>query len=334
MTTRRTLAALLALSTTLPAAARAQETDDAPGPTGPSFSGFVDSSLLTPVAGQPSGTRGVTFGLNQVELDARVSPDANLEVGVDLNFFPASPIATDDALLEQGFVTWSPESTEGLSLTIGKQNAPIGLESLDSIDIPAASGGLIWQFAVPSNLTGLFVEQELPVGTGLLFATADWDSPGANGEVLVGARYDIEAGPLAVGLVGTHGPIPEVEADPTAERDTDIAGSARSTADLTLTLSLDSATVWGEFVYNTLGDDDATGWTVAGNYELSDSASVTGRLDQLKKSYGTAVDETDLTVAALLQTTPHLRTAIEVKHQLPEAGDAQTSAALQFIASF
>ena len=290
MTTRRTLAPVLALFTTLPALAGAQETAEPAAPASPVFSGFVDSSLLAPVAGQPAGTRGVTFGLNQVELDARMTPDANLEVGVDLNFFPASPIATDDGLLEQGFLTWSPEATEGLSLTIGKQNAPIGLESLDSIDIPAASGGLIWQFAVPSNLTGLFVEQELPVGTGLLFATAD--------------------------------------------RDTDVAGSSRSTADLTLTLSLDSATLWGEFVYNTVGDADATGWTVAGNYVFSETASLTGRLDQIKKDYGTEVDETDLTVAALLQTTPHLRTAIEVKHQLPDAGDAQTSAALQFIASF
>lgn len=289
----------------------------------PTFSGFVDSSLLAPVDGFAPGSRGVSFGLGQAELDARFTPDSEVEIGIDLNYFPASPLAAADGLLEQGFVTWSPAAAEGLAITVGKQNAPIGLESLDPVDLATVSGGLIWSYGVPSNLTGLFIKQDVAFGSAQLFATAEWDSPASVGAAVLGGRVDLEQGPLAVGLVATHGPAPEGE-DP-----------ARSMANLTAAYELADLTLSAEYLFATVDGEEANGWTLLATHAFNERTNFTARVDKLKKEFGDApIDQTDVTLVAGYNPTPHLSTLLELKHAGVGEEGALTAVAVGVTASF
>ena len=315
----------------LPAAANAQEAIllEAPAPAAtieptaaPSFSGFVDSSLFAPLDGFPAGSRGIAFGLGQAELDARFTPDPELEIGLDLNYFPSSPLGAADGLLEQGFVTWSPDAADGLAITVGKQNAPIGLESLDPVDLATVSGGLIWSYGVPSNLTGLFIKQEVALGSVQLFTTAEWDTPAAVGGAVIGGRVDLEQGPLWVGLVATHGPAPEGETP------------ARTMANLTAGYELGDLTLSGEYLFADVDGDQANGWTLLATQALNDKTNLTVRVDQLKKEFGDALDQADVTLVAGYSPTPHLSTMLEVKQAAVGDDGATTSVALGVTASF
>ena len=332
------IAPATALLVALPAAANAQEAIllEVPAPAAtveaaaPSFSGFVDSSLFAPLDGFPAGSRGIAFGLGQAELDARFTPDPELEIGLDLNYFPASqrsiddfPIAADDGLLEQGFVTWSPDAANGLAITVGKQNAPIGLESLDPVDLATVSGGLIWSYGVPSNLTGLFIKQEVALGSVQLFTTAEWDTPAAVGGAVIGGRVDLEQGPLWVGLVATHGPAPEDETP------------ARTMANLTAGYELGDLTLSGEYLFATEDGKEAKGWTLLATQALNDKTNVTVRVDQLKKEFGDeAIDQADVTLVAGYSPTPHLSTMLEVKQAAVGEDGALTAVALGITARF
>jgi hypothetical protein len=321
----------LALLVALPAAANAQEAIllEVPAPAAtveaaaPSFSGFVDSSLFAPLDGFAAGSRGIAFGLGQAELDARFTPDPELEIGLDLNYFPSSPLAAADGLVEQGFVTWSPDAADGLAITVGKQNAPIGLESLDPVDLATVSGGLIWSYGVPSNLTGLFIKQEVALGSVQLFTTAEWDTPAAVGGAVIGGRVDLEQGPLWVGLVATHGPAPE-GADP-----------ARTMANLTAGYELGGLTLSGEYLFATVDGKEANGWTLLATQALNDKTNLTVRVDQLKKEFGdAAIDQADVTLVAGYSPTPHLSTLLEVKQAAVGEDGALTAVALGITARF
>ena len=325
------VAPALALLVALPAAANAQEAIllEVPAPAAtveaaaPSFSGFVDSSLFAPLDGFPAGSRGIAFGLGQAELDARFTPDPALEIGLDLNYFPSSPLAAADGLVEQGFVTWSPDAADGLAITVGKQNAPIGLESLDPVDLATVSGGLIWSYGVPSNLTGLFIKQEVALGSVQLFTTAEWDTPAAVGGAVIGGRVDLEQGPLWVGLVATHGPAPEEETP------------ARTMANLTAGYELGDLTLSGEYLFATEDGREAVGWTLLATQALNDKTNVTVRVDQLKKEFGdAAIDQADVTLVAGYSPTPHLSTMLEVKQAAVGEDGALTAVALGITARF
>ena len=315
----------------LPAAANAQEAIllEAPAPAAaveaaaPSFSGFVDSFLFAPLDGFAAGARGVAFGLGQAELDARFTPDPELEIGLDLNYFPSSALGAADSLLEQGFVTWSPDAADGLAITVGKQNAPIGLESLDPVDLATVSGGLIWSYGVPSNLTGLFIKQEVALGSVQLFTTAEWDTPAAVGGAVIGGRVDLEQGPLWAGLVATHGPAPEGETP------------ARTMANLTAGYELGSLTLSGEYLFADVDGDQANGWTLLATQAINDKTNLTVRVDQLKKEFGdAAIDQADVTLVAGYSPTPHLSTMLEVKQAAVGEDGALTAVALGITASF
>ena len=325
------IAPATALLVALPAAANAQEAIllEVPAPAAtveaaaPSFSGFVDSSLFAPLDGFPAGSRGIAFGLGQAELDARFTPDPELEIGLDLNYFPSSPLAAADGLVEQGFVTWSPDAADGLAITVGKQNAPIGLESLDPVDLATVSGGLIWSYGVPSNLTGLFIMQEVALGSVQLFTTAAWDTPAAVGGAVIGGRVDLEHGPLWVGLVATHGPAPEDETP------------ARTMANLTAGYELGDLTLSGEYLFATDDGKEAKGWTLLATQALNDKTNVTVRVDQLKKEFGDeAIDQADVTLVAGYSPTPHLSTMLEVKQAAVGEDGALTAVALGITARF
>jgi len=138
------------------------------------ISGFVDVSYSGSNLGAPN-TKG--FGLDQVELDIEYH-EGNVGLRFDLNAFPstgrtaAAPGLVDangnaltfsdlssDVLFEQGYITYSIPGLplldeDGLTFTLGKFNAPIGWELLDAPDMYQFSHALVFNYGLPTNLTG------------------------------------------------------------------------------------------------------------------------------------------------------------------------------------
>jgi hypothetical protein len=175
---------------------------------------------------------------------------------------------------------------------------------------------------VPSNLTGLFIKQEVAFGSVQLFTTAEWDTPAAAGGAVIGGRVDLEQGPLWVGLVATHGPAPEGEAP------------ARTMANLTAGYELGDLALSAEYLFADVDGDQANGWTLLATQALNDKTNLTVRVDQLKKEFGDAIDQADVTLVAGYSPTPHLSTMLEVKQAAVGDDGALTSLALGVTANF
>lgn len=121
------------------------------------ISGFVDTSVSGNNLANTNGTQNRGFGLDQVELDVEYHAD-RVGLRFDLNVFPSSTATvTNDSLIEQGYVTYTVPGLgdDGLTLTFGKFNAPIGWELLDPNDMYQFSHALVFNYALPTNLTGL-----------------------------------------------------------------------------------------------------------------------------------------------------------------------------------
>jgi len=120
------------------------------------ISGFVDVSYSGSNLGAPT-TKG--FGLDQVELDIEYH-EGNVGLRFDLNASPsAGGNVTNDGLFEQGYITYSIPGLplldeDGVTFTFGKFNAPIGWELLDAPDMYQFSHALVFNFGLPTNLTG------------------------------------------------------------------------------------------------------------------------------------------------------------------------------------
>lgn len=129
------------------------------------FSGFVDASFLSEERGNS------TFSLDQVEIDIEKKLSDKLSVRADINYLSgdagtvtltgagAATATTDaltfDNLVEQGYLTYNLPIGEGIALSVGKFNAPIGFELLDPVDMYQFSHALVFNFGLPTNLTGI-----------------------------------------------------------------------------------------------------------------------------------------------------------------------------------
>ncbi len=190
----RTMAALLGIGMiTAPALADADSLKDKLDNL--QVSGFVDASLSGSNLSNPNGTKNRGVGLDQVELDVEYH-EGNVGLRFDLNAFPsAGGAVTNNSLFEQGYITYTVPSVgdDGLTFTFGKFNAPIGWELLDPNDMYQFSHALVFNFGVPTNLTGAMVSGKY----GMIDATAYWtngtDVNGlqANGMKTFGGRLGI-----------------------------------------------------------------------------------------------------------------------------------------------
>jgi len=158
-------------------------------------SGFVDTSYSGSNAGAPT-TKG--FGLDQVELDIEYH-EGNVGLRFDLNGFPsAGGNVTNDGLFEQGYITYSIPGLpllgeDGLTFTLGKFNAPIGWELLDAPDMYQFSHALVFNFGLPTNLTGAMVAGSAGMVDATLYYTGGLDKNGATagGAKTFGGRLGI-----------------------------------------------------------------------------------------------------------------------------------------------
>ncbi|HHL40835.1 MAG TPA: hypothetical protein ENJ37_10035 [Deltaproteobacteria bacterium] len=116
------------------------------------ITGFVDASL----ADTEFTTSG--FEVEEVELDFFKKLGERTSLRADINY-RAEDAKTDDLsfddIVEQGYVTYTAPVGDGLEFTFGKFNAPIGFELLDPVDMYQYSHALVFNYGVPTNVTGL-----------------------------------------------------------------------------------------------------------------------------------------------------------------------------------
>lgn len=239
---------------------------------------------------------------------------------MDLNVFPGAPVTSGDDVIEQGFVRWTPGGS-GVFLEAGKRNAPIGVESIDPTDMYQYSHGLLFSFATPSNLTGVFVGWE---GADLMvmgWVTNDWDVASATGQYAPGARVQYGGDAAWVGLATTYGPMDADE--PLLMADVDAGWVAGR-------LSL-----FGEANLGVKDGENSVGGLLKANYVLVGSTSATLRVDYLDRPFD-GIEQMSGTVAVLWAFTEGFGGLVEYRTDKPMADGADLvhTGALELTASF
>lgn len=269
------------------------------------FSGFVDASFYDEEYGNSS------FTLDEVELDVDGKLSEKLTLRADFNYREVDSSdgtdLTSDEILEQGYVTYAAQiADKSIDFTFGKFNIPMGFELLDPVDMYQYSHSLIFNYGIPTNVTGAMLSSNLTEMLDLsLYYVNGWDNNSDNNNSkTVGGRFGITpAEGINIGLSAISGK--EQDAGSGNEDDT------RTVFDIDFTITaIDKLTIGGEF--NT-GEEDNQGvagrdaeWTaymLMVNYELTDVCSFTLRYDNFDDEDGTrlgAVEEREVyTIAAL-----------------------------------
>lgn len=316
-TLKTLLPAALGLAIAAPATAQTLTGENGGSVT---FSGFVDSSVVIPLAADDASDQ-VTFGLDQVELDIEATPVAGsgLTIRTDLNVFPADTSWAPDDLVEQGYADWELES--GYFLRAGKANVPFGAEGIDPVDLYQYSAS---QMPIPTNLTGLFTGYRSDSFSGQVWVTNGPDMPNTERSVSTGARLEYAFDPGHVALSFMTGPL--TSDDPTHMLDFDT------------NLAFGDLTILGEFNMQ-MGGTETIGFATTFSYALSEMTAATLRFDYLAETLAadTAAEVTasnaGITVAGLFTLTDNFGLVAEVATFVPNNdGDVTSTAALELLA--
>jgi len=309
----------IALMLCIPSLAGAEEAaaPAAEASSGITVSGFIDTSISMPFNGADADKK-VTYGVDQIELDFESSPVAGFTVRTDLNVSPSGGVIDADGLVEQAFMQYYFNGgNDGFYITVGKINAPVGIEALDPVDMYQYSSGLLFANATPGNLMGVFTGWTDGTISAMAWVSNDWYMPGSADLPNFGGRfeYGFEAG--HVGLSTTF------------EQGSD-----------KLMVDVDSALKFGDFTIFTEGNmwmlDSEMGIGALGkvNYAISDAFSTTARFDYLDHSKVGGYKGMSGTGALLFAVNDNFIGAVEVRADLPDGGDAALGGAVELIASF
>ncbi len=273
------------------------------------ISGFVDASYFDQEHNNNGG-----FELDQVEIDVEKKIDDKLSVRLDINYLPKDDDATTpedeskqefDDLVEQGYVTYAANlGDQGVDLTFGKFNIPMGFELLDPVDMYQYSHTLIFDYGIPTNVTGLMASTTFSKTFDLsLYVVNGWDNnrDDNNGKTM-GGRFGVTPKEgINVGLSGISG------------KEDATTNNTRTVFDLDFTITaVDKLTLGGE--YN-MGEEEKLGvggsdaeWTaymLMANYALTETCSLTLRYDNfddedgIRLPSGIAEERKSYTIAAL-----------------------------------
>ncbi|MDH5804987.1 MAG: porin [Gemmatimonadota bacterium] len=282
---------------------------------GVSWSGFVDASYV-----YDAGTGMNTFGVDQFEID--LTKDFG-----GIGSFRADIEWVNDGMggftlaLEQGYVTFSPESFNGTTLTFGQFNAPIGFELLDPNDMYQFSHALVFDYGLPTNLTGAMVTAPLGETFDIaLYLVNGWDqNVDPNKGKTVGGRLGFSFGEKGgAGLSAAHG-------------DPGVFGSQSLTVidiDLTLTPT-ETVTLGAEF--NTGRDvnilDVTNTWMglmAMGHVDFASGHGVTGRVDffndpdALRLGTGVAEARKAVTIAPTFSLGENMGALAEIRFEFSD----------------
>ncbi len=223
------------------------------------ITGYVDASMQVPV--EKGTDLGFSFDGLEIDLEKELAEGVSLRADIDL--------VEGGADVEQGYVSFTPIKLEGRSspvVTFGKFNAPIGYELLDAPDMWQYSHSLVFDNALPTNLTGFSVSHKIGGGIDFVAYLANgWDVNFADDSLMIfGGRLGyggIEG--LSVGA--------SVIQNDAQDMIIDLDGEVTMVPNLTL-----------GFEFNTGTKDDAdesiSGWLVMANYAFSTFA-ITFRQD-------------------------------------------------------
>jgi hypothetical protein len=239
------------------------------------ISGFLDGSTILPV----DDATDLGFSFDQLEIDLEKELAVGVSLRADIDF------SVDMVAVEQAYVSFTAKKLGALAapvITFGKFNAPIGYELLDAPDMYQFSHSLVFDNALPTNLTGFSISQELGAGLDLVAYIANgWYLPDGSDVNFADDSLLVFGGRLGYG--GLEGLGLGVSAIQNDARDMiiDLDGEVTMVPNLIL-----------GFEYNTGGKDDGgeniSGWLVMANYAFS-SFAITFRQDAWGEAGSTTI---------------------------------------------
>jgi hypothetical protein len=162
------------------------------------FSGFVDASYFHNIT-----VGDGEFGLDQVEVDIIHKAGERFSLRADLEWIKDG----DDykAQIEQGYMTYV--CPGGWDFTFGKFNAPIGFELLDAPDMYQFSHALVFDYGLPTNLTGLSLARDFGEGFDFIGHVSNgWDAgTDKGGDLTFGGRLGYATAGFSGGLSAISG---------------------------------------------------------------------------------------------------------------------------------
>lgn len=259
--------------------------------TGGNIGGMADydGALVGGVIGNTANADHFRFVVNQVEIDLAKSFGENIRLRADLDFGDfgnTGQLGADLFDLEQAYVTANLAAGNGIEFLIGKFNAPVGVESVDTRDNWLISYAPPFRYMTPKEVTGAKLYYAFSDLIDLHWAVVnDLNANGFGDSALpstlfrLGFNWGEEGNESTLGISGGLGP----ESDPAA-------GGASNNAhwdffgdmDALIALS-DTVNLGAEGVYrqsNSLAggaNQKAISGFAALNYEASDVWDVTFR---------------------------------------------------------
>jgi len=246
------------------------------------MTGFVDAAYTW----NPADAAG-EFGLDQVELDIFHQASDKTMLRTDLEWVKDGEDMV--AQVEQGYMVYTADC--GGSFTFGKFNAPIGFELLDAPDMYQYSHALVFDYGLPTNLTGAMLDYGFDSGLSVVgYIVNGWDANTSAGKTnTFGGRLGYESGEFFCGLSGITG-----KQDVEGEADTQEL--TRTVIDVDLGYARDAWTFGGEFNMGTAtvampGEDMESEWMgllAMSHYDFNDRVGLTVRYDWFDDADGWA----------------------------------------------
>lgn len=223
------------------------------------LSGYVDGSIQVPT----DSSTNLGFSFDGLEIVLEKTLAAGVTMRADIDFHEGA------ADVEQAYVTVA-------GFTFGKFNAPLGFELLDAPDMYQFSHSLLFDYALPTNLSGLSYTLTWTRSVTLLAYVANgWDVNGADDDrIILGGRLGYDG---ATGLAAGMSAIQHDDGDLVLD------------FDATYT-SIDNLILGAEVNQGGYRDSASTslGWLAMGNYAWEKYA-LTLRQDKLGKGATTTV---------------------------------------------
>lgn len=248
------------------------------------FTGFVDGAYFYNTA-DANGE----FSLDQVEVDIIHRASDRTSLRADLEWIRDGEVFI--AQVEQGFMTIT--FAEKWEVMFGKFNAPIGFELLDAPDMYQYSHAMVFDYGLPTNLTGAALSRDLGQGFDIIAHLSNgWDANMAAGKnVTFGGRLGYSSGGFGGGLSAISGK-EEMQDD-----DDEVATPFKRTVfDVDLSYTTGRWLFGGEYNMGTITtdavggevDQEWDGFLVMTNVSLSDLWACTLRYDTFNDKDGYA----------------------------------------------
>ena len=252
------------------------------------FHGFVDAAYFY----NPAETNG-EFSVDQVEVDVMHQASETTLLRADIEWVKDGEDYV--AQIEQAFMSYTLSC--GSTFTFGQFNAPMGFELLDAPDMFQYSHALVFDYALPTNLTGIMLARELGEGFDVTIHVSNgWDRQTSDDNATYGGRLGYAHDDFGGGFSFISG----------KEFD---AGDAftRTVMDVDLSYATGQWIFGGEYNMGTVEDADKNeaewkGFMLMGHMDVNDWAGFTLRYDSF--------DDTDGYAFGLVGTEAQQRSAI------------------------